>query len=89
MTYGEIAGLLGCDVSQARAYAAIHSLDRKKSRDGLSRLKLDEHCTALFIAKIRGADADLDRAILELRDVHNELARAAPIRARGFSAPGR
>jgi hypothetical protein len=76
-------------VNHARAYAAPRSLDRKRSRDGPSRIKLDEHCMALFIARIRGADADLDRAILEMRDVHNELTRSAPIRTGGFSAPGR
>jgi hypothetical protein len=37
MTYGEIAGLLGCDEGVARTRAAIRSLDRKKSRDGLTR----------------------------------------------------
>jgi len=70
MTYEEIAGLLGCDVGQARLNVAIRSLDRKKSRDCLTRVKLDQDCMALFIARIRGADSDLDRAILELRDVH-------------------
>jgi hypothetical protein len=84
MTYGEIAGLLGCNASEARAHAARRSLDRKKSRDGFTRVKLDQHCMALFFAKIRGADADLDRAILELRDVHAELARSAPLRAVRF-----
>ena len=81
MTYGEIAGLLGCDESQARAHAAARSLDRKKSRDGFTRVKLDPHCMALFFARIRGPHADLDRAILELWEVHGELARNAPSRS--------
>ena len=83
MTYGEIAGLLDCDVDQARIHVAVRSLDRKKSRDGLTRVKLDQHGMALFIARIRGADAELDRAILELRDVHREMARPVPNRATG------
>jgi hypothetical protein len=83
MTYGVIAGLRGCDASQARAHAAVRSLDRKKSRDGFTRVKLDQHCMALFVAKIRSADASLDRAILELREIHGELTRAAPLRATG------
>ena len=82
MTYAEIADLLGCDASQACTHVAIRSLDRKKSRDSFTRVKLDQHCTALFIAKIRGADADIDRAILELGEVHGELVRAAPLRAK-------
>jgi hypothetical protein len=64
MTYAEIADLLGCDANQACTHVAIRSLDRKKSRDSFTRVKLDQHCTALFIAKIRGANADIDRAIL-------------------------
>jgi hypothetical protein len=83
MTYEEIAGLLGCDASQARVQVSIRSLDRKKSRDGLTRVKLDQDCMALFIAKIRGADSDLDRAILELRGVHREMARQTPRQANG------
>jgi hypothetical protein len=82
MTYAEIADLLGCDASQACTHVAIRSLDRKKSRDSFTRVKLDQHCTALFIAKIRDADADIDRAILELGEMHGELVRAAPLRAK-------
>jgi hypothetical protein len=83
MTYGEMAGLLGCDESQARVHATIRALDRKKSRDGFTRVKLDAHCMALFFARIRGADAELDRAIFELREVHGKMARTAPLRATG------
>jgi hypothetical protein len=83
MTYDEIAGLLGCDASQARVHVAIRSLDRKKSRDGQTRVKLDQDCMALFIARIRGADSDLDRAILELREVHREMAGDTSRRATG------
>ena len=81
MTYGEIADLLGCDQSQARAHAAACALDRKKSRDGFTRVKLDRHCMALFFARIRAPNADLDRAIGELWDVHGELARLGPRRS--------
>jgi hypothetical protein len=81
MTFREIAGLLGCDESRARVYAAARALDRKKSRDGFTRVKLDPHCMALFLASIRDANADLDRAILELWDVHGELVRTAPRRS--------
>ena len=41
MTYGEIAALLGCTAEAVRAKAVARSLDRKKSRDGLTRVKLD------------------------------------------------
>jgi hypothetical protein len=48
------------------------------------KVTLDRHFTALFLAKIRHADADLDRAIFELWNVHSELLQAAPLRATGF-----
>jgi hypothetical protein len=83
MTYEELAGLFDCDVDQARVHVAIRSLDRKRSRDGLTRVKLDQHCMALFIARVRGADAKLDRAILELREVYREMARSVSNRATG------
>lgn len=41
MTYSEVAALLGCDGDRARIQAMQRSLDRKKSRDGLTRVKLD------------------------------------------------
>jgi hypothetical protein len=53
MTYGEIAGLLGCEPDEARAQAVYRSLDRKRSRDGLTRVKLDLDWTAKFIAAVR------------------------------------
>jgi hypothetical protein len=67
MTYDEIADLLGCDSDAARAQAMHRSLDRKKSRDGSTRVKLDLEWTARFIAAIREADPALDQAIRELR----------------------
>ena len=88
MTYDEIAGLLGCSADAARAKAVYRSLDRKKSRDGLTRVKLDTEWTAHFVAAIREADPALDEAVRSLQTIHGEMARdagrgAAPDRA-GF-----
>jgi len=73
MTYLELAALLDCSVISARAYAA--SLDRKKSRDGLTRAKLDVELIARFVAKIRDADPGIDAAVRDLLHVHAEMAR--------------
>ncbi len=73
MTYDEIASLIGCNVEQARPLILARHLDRKKSRDGRTRVKLDVLWTALLIEKIRQADFDLSRAIAGLRNVHREL----------------
>ena len=83
MTYVEIASLLGCDEGQARVHVAVRSLDRKKSRDGHTRVKLDEYCIELFCARIRGAAPSRDNAILELRNVHGEMVGPAPLHATG------
>jgi hypothetical protein len=69
MTYGEIAGLLGCNADEARAQAIFRSLDRKKSRDGLTRVKLDLHWAAKFFAAVRDGDRDLDQTICGLQMV--------------------
>lgn len=74
MTYDEIAGLVGCNVEQARPLVAARHLDRKKSRDGKTRVKLDMLWTAAFIERIRDTDHGLDRAISELRNLHNKMA---------------
>jgi hypothetical protein len=51
------------------------SLDRRKSHDGHTRVKLDLRLTALYIEKIRSADVQLDQSIRELRRLHKEMAR--------------
>ena len=72
MTYEELAEILGCDTETARATTIQRALDRKKSRDGLTRAKLDSELTAKFVAAIRNADVVLEQAI---RDLHNMHAR--------------
>jgi|GEM_PF-1601395 len=76
MTYHEIADMLGCDVETARAATIQRALDRKKSRDGMTRAKLDLELTASFISAIRDADAMLDQAVQELRNVHHLMSRS-------------
>lgn len=87
MTYDEIAGLLGCSADAARAKAVYRSLDRKKSRDGLTRVKLDSDWTAHFVAAIREADPPLDEAIRGLQTIHGEMTRNAGLIAGLEAAP--
>jgi hypothetical protein len=75
MTYDEIADLLGCDAEVARAMATHRSLDRRKSRDGLTRTKLDLDWTGRFIAAIREADPALDQTVRELRMMGDAMSR--------------
>ncbi|MET4278126.1 MULTISPECIES: hypothetical protein [unclassified Bradyrhizobium] len=74
MTYDELAGLSGCTPAEARMRAIHLSLDRRKSRDGATRVKLDLALTAKFLASVRDADFDLDGAIEALQDTHRQMA---------------
>jgi hypothetical protein len=76
MTYREIADMLGSDTAAARAETIRRSLDRKKSRDGSTRAKLDLELTALFIATIRDADPALDQAIRNLRVLGDAMSHS-------------
>ena len=77
MTYDEIADLLGCDAEMAKAMAIHRSLDRRKSRDGLTPAKLDLDWTERFIAAIREADPALNQAVRELRLMRDRCPAAA------------
>ncbi|WP_249148073.1 hypothetical protein [Bradyrhizobium jicamae] len=96
MTYQEIADMLGCDVEAARTTTIKRALDRKKSRDGMTRAKLDLELTARFVSTIRDTDRTLDQAVHELRSLHQmmsrsdltDLERAPPLDNPGFSAAG-
>ncbi|WP_240536089.1 hypothetical protein [Bradyrhizobium cosmicum] len=55
---------------------ALHlSLDRRKSRDGNTRVKLNLALMARFFETIREAEFDLDDAITALRDAHRQMSR--------------
>ena len=75
MTYDEIAELIGSNADAARAQAMHRSLDRRKSRDGLTRVKLDLEWTTRFIAAIREADPALDQAIRQLQGMRDAMYR--------------
>ena len=70
MTYDELGSLLECSPGQARERVLEKGLDRKKSRDGKTRVKLCLPWIELFVARIRAADEPLDRAIADLRRTH-------------------
>lgn len=74
MTYDELGALYGCGALEARERAIHLSLDRRKSRDGATRVKLDLALTAKFLASVREADFDLDCAIEALHNTHRQMA---------------
>lgn len=74
MTYDELATLSGCSAAEARMQAMHLSLDRRKSRDGNTRVKLNLALMARFFETIREAEFDLDNAITALRDAHRQMS---------------
>ena len=74
MTYDELATLSGCTAAEAREQALQLSLDRRKSRDGNTRVKLNLALMARFFETVREAEFDLDDAITALRDAHRQMS---------------
>ena len=74
MTYDELATLSGCSAAEARMQAMHLSLDRRKSRDGNTRVKLNLALMARFFETVRDAEFDLDDAITALRDAHRQMS---------------
>jgi hypothetical protein len=74
MTYDELATLSGCSAAEARVQAMHLSLDRRKSRDGNTRVKLNLALMARFFETIRETELNLDEAITALRDAHRQMS---------------
>lgn len=74
MTYCEFGTLCGFSAADARLQAQHLCLDRRKSRDGNTRVKLNAALMVRFFETIREADSDLDDAIAALRDTHQQMS---------------
>ena len=75
MSYDELAVLCGCSAMEAKLRVNHLSLDRKKSRDGITRVKLNLALTATFFEMVRQTDYNLDKAIEELHHTYHQMAR--------------
>jgi hypothetical protein len=74
MTYDEFATLSGCSAAEARVQALHLSLDRRKSRDGNTRVKLNPALMARFYESLRETEFDIDDAITALRETHRQMS---------------
>jgi hypothetical protein len=74
MTYDELAILSGCNATEARGLALNLSLDRRKSRDGNTRVKLDFALMTRFFEAIREGEYGVDEAITALRETHRQMS---------------
>jgi hypothetical protein len=76
MTYDEIASLFACEPASARDIAIRMELDRRKSRNGQTRVKLDTSLTALFLDKLLShwIDRELQACAGDLRAMRDRMA---------------
>jgi len=75
MTYAELAVLCGCSAADVKLRVNHLSLDRRKSRDGMTRIKLNLALTAKFFEMIKETEYNLDTAIDELHQTYRQMAR--------------
>ena len=52
LTYNELAALMDCSAAAARAVAAAYPLDRRRSRDARTRVKLNAALTEIFLDRM-------------------------------------
>jgi hypothetical protein len=84
MTYQELGTLCGFSADEVRVQAQHQLLDRRRSRDGNTRVKLNAELTARFLETIREAPSDHDNAIAALRDTHRQMSGVFKTRKMSF-----
>lgn len=78
MTYEEVADLLDCGGDEVLTRVRDERLDCKISHDGHKRVKLNLALTGLFLDRVRATALPLDRAVANLRQMHNLMAGRDP-----------
>jgi hypothetical protein len=82
MTFEELAGLLDCTAMEARERVHLERLDWKISRDGKKRAKLSLAMTGIFIERLKTIEHAMNRAVDDLRPVHDLLRGHADLPGR-------
>jgi hypothetical protein len=77
MTYSEFAALTGCKPSSARDAVCNLQLDRRRSRDGHTRVKLSPQLIEMFLDQLmrHWIDQNMGECVDELRDLRERMAR--------------
>jgi hypothetical protein len=88
LTYDELAVLMDCDAATARSTAAAIPLDRRRSRDGLTRAKLNAALSEIFLEQLmrRLLDREVAACADDLRAMHETMAAQPAATARIRSA---
>ena len=88
MTYAEIGALLNCPPMAAREVVIEIGLDRRRSRDGQTRVKLNARLTQVFFNAMVEAwvDGELKVCAGNLHAVHRRMAGRELRQIKGFLA---
>lgn len=75
MTYGELGALLACDAATARDNALHMLLDRRRSRDGNTRVKLSPKLMDIFFERVtrEWVDHELAASAADLRTLRAQM----------------
>ena len=76
LTYDELATLMGCDQSEVRGAVSTIPLDRRKSRDGRTRVKLNYSLTEAFLdaALQQRVEQEIATCASDLRTIQERMA---------------
>ncbi len=90
LTYEELAIVMNCDAVAARSTAAAIGLDRRRSRDGQTRAKLNASLTEAFLEGVlrRRVELEMAQSASELRAMHMRMADRADMPQRLSAASG-
>lgn len=76
MTYEELGALMNCDAATARAKVMALQLDRRRSHDGNTRIKLDAKLTDMFLDHVarQWIDRELATSAADLLALRQRMA---------------
>ena len=76
MTYDELGTLMDCDAARARTRVAALLLDRRRSRDGQTRVKLNNELTEILLDRLarQWANREIATCAADLFAMHGRMA---------------
>lgn len=77
LTYSEFAALLNCDPAEVRKASIAAGLDRRKSRDGQTRVKLTQPLADAFLNSVmrQFLERNMEASATHLRAVREQMGK--------------
>lgn len=90
LTYDELATLMGCDQSEVRGAVSAIPLHRRKSRDGRTRVKLNDSLTGAFLdaALQQRVEQEIATCASDLRTIQERMAGRSVATSALRTSPG-